>query len=258
MSPQSFQRNLARYRLLRKFLKRFRLKSTIAFADTASIRRTKCHGLQKVGQGTVLRNCKIAGSVDVGSNCSLTGASIAGKVIIGDFTTLSGPNIAIFSLLNKITIGSFCSIGQGVLFQEYGHPTNRCSTFYIRKNLFAKSESGNTGQSGTSNRDAVSKGEISIGNDVWIGAQTVVLGGVSIGDGVIVGANTTVTRDIPDFAIFAGAPGKVIGYRFDAYLRRRLKSIRWWDWPVERLMRNQALFQGELTIEKLQAADDEK
>lgn len=77
----------------------------------------------------------------------------------------------------------------------------------------------------------VSKGNITIGNDVWIGLGTTIMSGVAIGDGAVIAANSHVVSDVPDFAMVGGNPALLIRFRFDQETRNRLNGIRWWDFP---------------------------
>ena len=71
--------------------------------------------------------------------------------------------------------------------------------------------------------------QIIIGNDVWIGYNVTIMGGVRVGNGAVIGANSTVTKDIPPYAIAVGNPARVIKYRFDSEMIRKLQAIRWWN-----------------------------
>ena len=79
------------------------------------------------------------------------------------------------------------------------------------------------------------KGDIIVGNDVWIGAKATIMSGVKIGDGAIVGATATVTKDVPPYAIVAGNPAKIIKYRFNEKQIESLLKIAWWDWTEDRI-----------------------
>ena len=68
-----------------------------------------------------------------------------------------------------------------------------------------------------------------IGNDVWIGAQSVIKHGVKIGNGVVVGANSFVNKDVPDFAIVVGSPAKILKYRFDENISKNISDSRYWE-----------------------------
>ena len=79
------------------------------------------------------------------------------------------------------------------------------------------------------------KGDITLGNDVWIGYEAVILAGVTIGDGAIIGARAVVTRDVPPYAIVGGVPARLIRRRFDDATIEALLDLCWWDWEPERI-----------------------
>ncbi|SCY09018.1 Predicted glycosyltransferases [Lachnospiraceae bacterium XBB2008] len=79
---------------------------------------------------------------------------------------------------------------------------------------------------------------IIIGNDVWIGGNTVILPGVTIGDGAVVAAGSVVTHDVEAYAIVAGVPAKTIKYRFESKTRDLLLKIKWWEWPIDKIIEN--------------------
>jgi serine acetyltransferase len=74
------------------------------------------------------------------------------------------------------------------------------------------------------------KGDVIIGNDVWLGADSVILSGVTIGDGAAIGARAVVTGNIPPYAIVAGNPARIVKNRFDDETISRLLKIKWWEW----------------------------
>ena len=79
------------------------------------------------------------------------------------------------------------------------------------------------------------KGDIVIGNDVWIGYEAVILAGVTIGDGAVIGARTVVTKDVPPYTIVGGMPAKPIKKRFPQERIDTLLKIKWWDWSKEQI-----------------------
>ena len=79
------------------------------------------------------------------------------------------------------------------------------------------------------------KGDIVIGNDVWIGYEAVILAGVTVGDGAVVGTRAVVTKDVPPYTIVGGVPAKPIRKRFSEAVIDRLLALQWWDWPEERI-----------------------
>jgi acetyltransferase-like isoleucine patch superfamily enzyme len=85
------------------------------------------------------------------------------------------------------------------------------------------------------------KGDISIGNDVWIGAHATILSGVTICDGAVVGACAVVAKDVPPYAVVIGNPARIAKYRFEEDTIASLLAIRWWDWPPEKVAANKEL-----------------
>ena len=126
-----------------------------------------------------------------------------------------------------LSIGDYCSIAEGVkVFTGLEHRADWVTTFPF--NVLWPSASQFTGHPKT-------KGDVVIGNDVWIGTEAVILSGVKIGDGAIVGARAVVSRDVPPYAIVAGNPAKFVKYRFDENLIDALLTIKWWDWDESRI-----------------------
>jgi len=82
------------------------------------------------------------------------------------------------------------------------------------------------------------KGDIVVGNDVWIGYEAVVLSGVHIGDGAIIGTRAVVTKDVPPYTIMGGVPAKTIKKRFDDPTIEKPVKSQWWDWPYEKIQSN--------------------
>ena len=136
---------------------------------------------------------------------------------------------------DTLKIGKFCSIACGAkfLFTSGNHSLQSLSTytfpiFYEEWGLDAKDI-----RSAWDN-----KGDIVIGNDVWIGYEAVILSGVTIGDGAIVGARAVVTKDVPPYTIVGGVPARSIRRRFDEETIKKLEALRWWDWDEERIKRS--------------------
>ena len=120
-------------------------------------------------------------------------------------------------------IGSFCSIANHVAIGGGRHPIEWVGTspvFYKGRDSVAKKFS-------TFERPAVPR--TVVGSDVWIGYRAIVMQGVTIGHGAVIGAGAIVTSDVLPFAIVAGAPAKLLRYRFDEPLRTALLESNWWD-----------------------------
>ena len=91
------------------------------------------------------------------------------------------------------------------------------------------------------------KGDIVIGNDVWIGYEAVILAGVMIGDGAVIGARAVVTKDVPPYTVVGGVPAKEIKKRFSQQTIEELLRLKWWDWDEDRIARNiSAIQSGDL------------
>jgi acetyltransferase-like isoleucine patch superfamily enzyme len=196
----------------------------------------------KLGENVILNEVTLKGNVIIGSNCKInSNVRISGSVKIGDFTSINGPSTEIFSGINNIEIGKFCSIARMTVIQEFYHDHSRLSTYYMQKHFF----------NGTFKDDVISKGNIQIGNDVWIGSQCTILSGVKIGNGVVVGAHSLINKDIPDYSIVVGSPARIIGYRFSNEIIEKLLEIKWWNWDVEKIKKNPNLFKNKLTLEDL-------
>lgn len=189
-----------------------------------------------IGKKVTLNKVHLKGNVNIGDYANLRGGIyISGNVEIGKFTSINGPNVDIYSKVNKVKIGNFCSIARNVSIQEFNHEVNKLSTFLISKNLFNNQFS-----------DISSKGDILIGHDVWIGAHSVILSGVTIGNGAIIAANSVVNKDVPAFAIVGGNPAKIIKYRFDPSTIDIIQDMKWWDWSKDKILKNQQLFDKKL------------
>lgn len=135
---------------------------------------------------------------------------------------------------DRLKIGKFCSIACGAkfLFTSGNHSMQSLSTYTFP--IFYE-EWGLDGKAIRSAWD--NKGDIVLGNDVWIGYEAVILSGVTIGDGAIVGARAVVTKDVPPYTIVAGVPARPIRKRFDEETIAKLEALRWWDWDEEKIKR---------------------
>lgn len=215
------------------------LTGTVNMNRNSKILDSTLSGSITIAENSIVKGAKINGNFVAGENLKLLGEgiSIYGNVEVGRFTSLNGPNFDIYSRLNKVVIGSFCSVARNVAFQEYSHRTDRISTYYFNNNVFKENMQD----------DICSKGDIIVGNDVWIGTQSVILTGVSIGHGAIIAANSVISKDIPPYAIAAGSPAKVIKYRFSEEVIGKLLNLKWWDWDIVKIKENQVLFESDLS-----------
>lgn len=131
-----------------------------------------------------------------------------------------------------LRIGKFCSIACGAkfIFTSANHAINALSTYPFP--LFFE-EWGLSAAKVTDAWD--NKGDIVVGNDVWIGYEAVLLSGVHIGDGAVIGARAVVTKDVAPYTIVGGVPAKPIRKRFSQAVIDRLLARPWWDLPARKL-----------------------
>ncbi len=133
--------------------------------------------------------------------------------------------------VDKLIIGSFCSIATGATFVMHGnqgHRSDWVSTFPF----FYMNKDGGFGDPPDPFRPA---GDTVVGNDVWIGTEAMIMPGVTIGHGAVVGSRALVTRDVDPYTIVGGHPAKPIRKRFSDEEIAMLIEMAWWDWPLERI-----------------------
>lgn len=169
------------------------------------------------------------------------------SIVVGDYTIyndfVSDPlffernNVLYHYPVNheRLLIGKFCSIACGAkfMFNCANHSLKSLSTYTFP--LFYEDwdlEKADVASAWDN------KGDIIIGNDVWIGFEAIVMAGVRIGDGAIVAARAVVTHDVPPYTIVGGVPAKVIRKRFDDKVIQKLVTLKWWEWPVGKIRRS--------------------
>ena len=142
---------------------------------------------------------------------------------------------------DRLIIGKFCSIACGAkfIFTSANHKLDSLSAYPFP--LFF--EEWDLDKSNVT--DAWdNKGDIVIGNDVWIGYEAVIMQGVTIGDGATIGTRAVVTKDVPPYTIVGGVPAKPIRKRFSDEVIAQLLEIKWWDWPDEKIKENISAIQS--------------
>lgn len=136
-----------------------------------------------------------------------------------------GPIIENIEQIEKI--GSFCSFAPGTCV-VWNHPLKYVTTHAF---IYSPRHAHELKKPKFNMKDFNKK--TTIGNDVWLGQNVIITNGVNIGNGVIAAAGSVITKDIPDYAVVAGVPAKIIKYRFKPEQIKKLNSIRWWDWSLK-------------------------
>lgn len=166
------------------------------------------------------------------------------NIIVGDYTIyndfVNDPsqfeknNILYHYPINqdRLIIGKFCSIACGAkfLFNSANHTLKSLSN-YTFPLFFEEWELDKKNVASAWDN----KGDIIIGNDVWIGYEAVIMAGVHIGDGAVIAARAVVTKDVPPYTIVGGTPARKIRMRFEEETIAKLQQIQWWNWPVEKI-----------------------
>ena len=128
------------------------------------------------------------------------------------------------------SVGRYCSIAPGVELSDQDHPLDRVSTHSFTFKHHAKNlAKANGGNIHIHHHNTLQKAP-EIGNDVWIGKDALIKRGIRIGHGAVIAQRSVVTKDVPDYAIVAGIPAKVIKYRFDDLTIEKLLECKWWDY----------------------------
>lgn len=137
--------------------------------------------------------------------------------------------------VDKLIIGSYCSIGSGAVFMmagNQGHNTQWLSTFpfYFQANIFKDAKNG-----------FEKAGNTTIGNDVWIGSEAMIMSGITIGDGAIIASRAVVVKDVPPYTVVGGNPATFIKYRFEKEEIEQLLKMKWWKWKEEKIKESMTL-----------------
>ncbi|KAB8145780.1 Vat family streptogramin A O-acetyltransferase [Chloroflexia bacterium SDU3-3] len=175
------------------------------------------------------------------------------NIIIGDYTYYDDPvdsenferNVLyLFPMIgDRLIIGKFCALARDVRFIMNGanHRMSGVSTYPFQ--IFGGGWEKVMPQPG----DLPYKGDTVVGNDVWIGYESLIMPGVKIGNGAIIAARSVVVADVPAYTIVGGNPARPIRTRFPEAEIAALEEIAWWDWPIEQISANlSAIAAGDL------------
>ena len=168
----------------------------------------------------------------IGDGCFIEHTTAYGHIELGNYVSISGPGTILHSVNGKIKIGSFTSIAENVSIQEFNHDMSKPTTAAVQLYFFTHRFED----------DVVSKGDVIIDEDVWVGSNAVILSGVHIGRGAVVAAGSVVTKDVPAYSIVAGVPAKILKMRFSEEQIIKLENLQWWSWSKEEIMNHKEFF----------------
>lgn len=176
-----------------------------------------------------VRDCSLGAYTEIGPRCILA------ETVFGDYSYVARDAEIIYA-----AIGKFVSIAAATRINPGNHPMARATQhhFTYRASAYGLGED-DADFFGWRREHAVT-----IGHDAWIGHGAVIMPGRSIGIGAVVGSGCIVTKDVPDYAICVGNPGRILRYRFSGPVQDSLKRIAWWDWPHQALAAALADFRG--------------
>ncbi len=189
-------------------------------------------------------NCRVVvGDDSIVFNSKLSrGCTIARRNVISNTIMGQGSSTQNNTTIRYAKVGKYCAIARNVTIGAPNHEMNRLAMAELDYVFEEESKEP---------MKTFETLSCSVGNDVWVAAGAHVLRGVQVSDGAVIAANAVVTKDVPPYAIIAGVPGKIIGYRFPESIVERLLQLKWWDLKKVQLDAARPLFNGELTDEKL-------
>ena len=192
------------------------------------------------------KNNKIQKNCTIGKKVTLNNCIFSEHSRVAEYASVHNTEVGSYSALGRYSkivhtkIGKYCAISWDTTINAISHPYNHLTIsafpYVPRVGNFVKK------------RKQTYK-EVIIKNDVWIGANSVVLPGIQI-------AGAVVTKDVPDYAIVVGVPAKIVKYRFEEDIIKRLLELKWWDLDPKVIKKNVDLWGGEFNCESLKRLEE--
>lgn len=189
------------------------------------------------------KNNKIQKNCTIGKKVTLNNCILNEHSTIAEYGSIHNTKVGSYSALGRYSkivhtkIGKYCAISWDTTINAISHPYNHLTIsafpYVSRVGNFLKE------------RKQTYK-EVVIKNDVWIGANSVIMPGITINNGAIIGAGAVVTKDVPDYAIVVGVPAKIVKYRFEEDIIKRLLELKWWDLDPKFIKKHVDLWGGNL------------
>ena len=155
------------------------------------------------------------------------GSKIATDTFIGNGSRFNGK--VVIKGNGGCRIGNYVAFGDQIILITSNHNTESVNLQYaLAKKIGNKARKSE-------------KSGITIGHNVWVGDRAIIVAGVSVGNGAVIGAGSVVTKDVPPYAIVGGVPAKFIRYRMSEEQIKNVESMKWWDWPIEKMKSNRNL-----------------
>lgn len=187
-----------------------------------------------VGTGSSIDADSVVLNCEIGRNCDIEKRNLLRKTTIGDMT-YTGADTSI----TWASVGKWCCIARMVDIggnEHNYHAASMMPEYRVMNRLAGKL------------RKHQDEAIVAVGNDVWIGSGATIVRkeGMTIGDGAVIGAGAVVTRSVKPYAIVAGVPARIIGWRFSEKIIEDLLALQWWNWPDELILQNWALLGSDL------------
>jgi acetyltransferase-like isoleucine patch superfamily enzyme len=187
------------------------------------------------------RNNRLSKVFNIGKKVTLNNCTLSYHSRVAEYASLSNTSIGQYSSIGRYAkivhtnIGKYCAISWdttiNAISHHYNHLTINAFPYVPYVGNFVKERKQSYQQ-------------VTIKNDVWIGANSVIMPGITIGNGAIIGAGAVVTKNVPDYAIVAGVPAKIIKYRFEEDIVKRLLELQWWELNPKIIKENIDLWGG--------------
>lgn len=194
------------------------------------------------------RNNVIKNHSTLSLSCTLNKCVFEEEVRVSHSAEINNTKIGYLSSIGRYSkivhseIGKYCAVSWNTTINAVGHPSDHLTVSAFPYVPYV----GNFVQERTQHYQ-----KVIIKNDVWIGANSVIMPGVTIGNGVIIGAGAIVTKDVPDYAIVAGVPAEIIKYRFSEDIIKKLLELKWWDLDPKDIKKHVELWGVKFTSHSL-------